>query len=246
MKKRETGPIEPTEPTDSADGEATDPPPSDDDPKRGMVTRAQAAKRLHISYATMARREANGDLAATVIDGIKYYSESEVDEYADNSSEVATAQLLRASKEIIHEQMAHNRDILSMSAKVAFQLLELQSQTTIAQRERIGVLESERDTLRDQLAQSQSSQHENDLALMREEAKIRIQAEGVEMLKAYAPSLIAKLVTGAPSLPSLSQEQLASIARLGLLTPEQIAALDAWRQSAGGGGGANGANGASS
>ena len=198
---------------------------SRNDIKKRLLTRAQVAKRLHTSYQTVSRREANGDLApAKIVAGVRYYDPADVDELADNSTEVQAAQLLREARGIIDSQLGHNEAILGVSTGIALKMLELQAQTIAAAQARIESLEQKHDEWRGQIEAAQGAEHDRKLATMAQEAALALRSEAFDALKQLLPHILGPLLArfglnaaNGNAAPALEMLELAAS-----LTPEQM------------------------
>jgi predicted site-specific integrase-resolvase len=227
---------------------AVEPEFANDQTSVSLITRAEAAKRLRVSYATVARREANGEFEGVKKNGSIFYDEAEIDACCEASQEAPAVQMLRVFSDNNRALMETNvhyaqaiPSIVETSGKVMTQamgqLVALFTESATSLREQNKELELRCETMRMQIEASRADTHEHEMEKSRDERSGVMQLEVLELAKRVGPSVIAKLTGQAPPPPpppiaamldelGVTREHLIAIAQAGILPIETLQKID--------------------
>lgn len=220
---------------------------ANDETSVSLITRAEAARRLRVSYATVARREANGEFLGVKKNGSIFYDEAEIDACAEAGQEAPAAQMFRVfcdnNRALMETNVSLARSVRedhetsgNIVSKAMDQIVKLFSESATSLREQLRELEQRCETQRVQIEASRTDTHEHEMEKARDERTSIMQMEGLELAKKLAPTIIAKLTGQPPPSQSsigamveelgLTREQLIAVAQTGILSIEQLQKID--------------------
>jgi hypothetical protein len=199
-----------------------------EDELEGWLTTGQVAARLRIHPSSVKARIKRGDLQPVKRDGRDWFDPEEIDALAPQSvHEMATAELLTSANGIIKAMQGHLENVLGVSVKTGFQMMELMADTLKNQNQRIKDLEAEVSQGKLLVDKAETLEHERLLKQAEFNQAAEMKQRLMHMIETNAPAVVAMIGSKfAPGSPvAIDAQSRAVLSIVESLTPEQMSSI---------------------
>ena len=203
--------------------------PADRDP-RNWPTRYKAAAKIGVSVRTLDRMVINSEVKPQIIDGIKRYDPTELEEVAVDAEGVNDFRvILDTVNDSLKLAQEHAKALFSMVTTPSKAVLDLLQEEVKRLRERAGTLEDKHLDMVESYEKVLSASNERELSRTKAQAEQVRADQAAKLFFDLAPVLIDQLMSGTKVnklLTSLSNDQVDTLKAAGFLSDEQFAIID--------------------